>query len=461
MEKTDKSMVELEIDYNQRIGEWSLLTESEHVLKPLYGPGFTGLKNVGNSCYLNSVVQVLFSIPDFQKRFYDGSLRGFLIAPQDAVNDFNTQMSKLAYGLLSGKYSKQPEAMIIKGPDDAEVTTYPEQEGIKPQMFKNLIGKGHHEFSTKRQQDAQEFYLHLINIVDRNHQLVQGPTSAENPTRGLSFQIEERIQCLASNKVTYTTRNEYLLSLPIPLDAAVNLKEFQDFQRMKQVAEAKNETIDAKDVIRPKIPLKACFNAFTSTEHIEDFYSTAIESKTMASKTAKLKTFPDFLMIQVKKFTLGEDWSPQKLDVAIDAPDELDLCEYRAFGLQPGEEALPEKMTPDAGAATGGVKKNLRFEADVATINQLKEMGFTENACNRAVQITGNVGVEVALNWLFEHQSDANFNDPFDPKEIYGDVPTSDKFVPNPEAMEMLKSMGIPSFQAKRGLKETVSLVDF
>lgn len=33
-------------------------------------------------------------------------------------------------------------------------------------MFKSLIGKGHPEFSTNRQQDAQEFFLHFINMVE-------------------------------------------------------------------------------------------------------------------------------------------------------------------------------------------------------------------------------------------------------------------------------------------------------
>ncbi len=40
------------------------------------------------------------------------------------------------------------------------------QQGIKPSMFKSLIGRDHPEFSTKRQQDAVEFLLHLINITE-------------------------------------------------------------------------------------------------------------------------------------------------------------------------------------------------------------------------------------------------------------------------------------------------------
>lgn len=61
-------MTELEIDINQKIGEWDVIQESSSNLKPLNGPGYTGMHNLGNSCYLNSVMQVLFSIHDFQKR---------------------------------------------------------------------------------------------------------------------------------------------------------------------------------------------------------------------------------------------------------------------------------------------------------------------------------------------------------------------------------------------------------
>lgn len=61
-------MVELEIDLNQRIGEWDVIQESGSQLIPLYGPGYTGMRNLGNSCYMNSVMQVLFTIPDFQHR---------------------------------------------------------------------------------------------------------------------------------------------------------------------------------------------------------------------------------------------------------------------------------------------------------------------------------------------------------------------------------------------------------
>lgn len=59
-------MTELEIAVNQRVGEWEVIQESGTSLQPLFGPGLTGMKNLGNSCYLNSVMQVLFTVPDFE-----------------------------------------------------------------------------------------------------------------------------------------------------------------------------------------------------------------------------------------------------------------------------------------------------------------------------------------------------------------------------------------------------------
>ena len=69
MEKTEKSMVELEVELNQKFGEWVAQQEGTNQLSPVYGPGYTGLVNLGSSCYMNSVLQMFFAIPDFVDRF--------------------------------------------------------------------------------------------------------------------------------------------------------------------------------------------------------------------------------------------------------------------------------------------------------------------------------------------------------------------------------------------------------
>jgi uncharacterized UBP type Zn finger protein len=70
------------------------------------------------------------------------------------ISETSIFRAKLGVGLLSGKYSQPPKS-------DEE-----SRQGIPPRMFKVLIGRGHADFFSNRQQDAQEFFLYLINILN-------------------------------------------------------------------------------------------------------------------------------------------------------------------------------------------------------------------------------------------------------------------------------------------------------
>ena len=48
-----------------------------------------------------------------------------------------------------------------------------------------------------------------------------------------------------------------------------------------------------------------------------------------------------------------------------------------------------------------------------ALLQQLVDMGFSVEACKKALFNTGN-NVEAAMNWVFEHQSDPDFDTPSD-----------------------------------------------
>lgn len=117
-----------------------------------------------------------------------------------------------------------------------------DQVGIAPRMFKALVGRGHPEFSTNRQQDAQEFFLYFINMVEVSN--VSSPSfclspvslvythspslsqrncrSGPNPSEAFRFLVEERIVCQQSQKAKYTQRVDYIVQLPVPMDQATN-----------------------------------------------------------------------------------------------------------------------------------------------------------------------------------------------------------------------------------------------
>ncbi|XP_058074485.1 transcription factor MYB30-like [Magnolia sinica] len=61
-----------------------------------------------------------------------------------------------------------------------------------------------------------------------------------------------------------------------------------------------------------------------------------------AGETAGLTSFPDYLVLHMRKFVMEAGWVPKKLDVYIDVPDIIDISHMRSKGLQPGEELLPE-----------------------------------------------------------------------------------------------------------------------
>jgi ubiquitin carboxyl-terminal hydrolase 5/13 len=61
--KTEKTIAELTIDANLNI-QLSKLIEEGKILEPIFGPEYTGIDNIGNSCYMSSIIQVLFHIPE-------------------------------------------------------------------------------------------------------------------------------------------------------------------------------------------------------------------------------------------------------------------------------------------------------------------------------------------------------------------------------------------------------------
>ena len=179
----------MQIEHNLK-WEFSMTTEDGKEMRPLFGKGLTGLKNLGNSCYLSSILQCLFSMSAFQSRY----LRPGETAPDTSApaEDLETQLRKIADGLLSGRYAK-PDSDVLASEHSAEI---PHQKGLAPAMLKHLIGRGHEEFSTMRQQDAFELLLHLFKLITRS----QHPEPSQDPVEHFRFVLEQRLQCLSCKR---------------------------------------------------------------------------------------------------------------------------------------------------------------------------------------------------------------------------------------------------------------------
>lgn len=75
-----------------------------------------------------------------------------------------------------------------------------------------------------------------------------------------------------------------MLPLNIPLEAAINKDEVTAYETRKAEAEAQGKRLPPEELVRPKIKLFSCLEAFTQSEIVEQFYSTALKDKTTARK---------------------------------------------------------------------------------------------------------------------------------------------------------------------------------
>jgi ubiquitin carboxyl-terminal hydrolase 5/13 len=281
---------------------------------------------------MNSVMQVLFTLKDFQEKYYK-HCDFYFDKAKDPPNDFNAQTAKVAFGLLSGKYSKE-------NPANGDSSIQP-PSGIRPQMFRLLIGRNHPDFGTKQQQDAAEFLQYYIEQVHNHCKKDPTPDPSLDPSTCFQFELEERIYCPEINQVRYLTRNETMFRLNVPLQAARNMHEVLQYNKTKEDLEKQgNQTYDLP-VVRPIVPLKEAISQWAAPEEIND-YKLSNGRRTLIRKTQKFITFPDYLFVQLKKYTFNNDWTPRKIDVSMEMPDELDLNSLRAHGLQHGEVSMPE-----------------------------------------------------------------------------------------------------------------------
>ncbi|XP_020040990.1 ubiquitin carboxyl-terminal hydrolase 8 isoform X2 [Castor canadensis] len=276
-------------------------------LNPVFGgsgPALTGLRNLGNTCYMNSILQCLCNAPHLADYFNRNCY-------QDDINRSN---------LLGHKGEVAEEFGIIM-----KALWTGQYRYISPKDFKVTIGKINDQFAGYSQQDSQELLLFLMDGLhedlnkadnrkrhkEENNDHLDDFKAAEHAWQKhkqlnesiivalFQGQFKSTVQCLTCHKKSRTFEAFMYLSLPLASTS--------------------------------KCTLQDCLRLFSKEEKLTDnnrFYCSHCRARRDSLKKIEIWKLPPVLLVHLKRFSYDGRWK-QKLQTSVDFPlENLDLSQY-------------------------------------------------------------------------------------------------------------------------------------
>lgn len=338
--------------------------------------GKCGFKNIGNTCYMNSILQLLLHCKplisflmkktifdddnitqiqqaDYERYLEQGSIENVAkyerkrtrLEKNCSVSITRTAVDKLKSDSICAELAKIVDAFIIKG---ASVIT--------PGIFKQTVDKKFSAFRGYSQQDAHEFITYILDAIIEETGIESDPV-INNVPELISVYIENR------NKFKQEIRDTYSFD-----EKKKMIEKYNEFQKINKEAISKfnglNYMIELyklkynpfiyqiQSILVHDVECTECKNVSSNYENtsvlqlyvhdtltdsfdnlikpeiIPNYKCTICNEDRTINKSCKLWRTPSVLFIQLKRFEVLPNGRIRKNNTVIDIPLTIDLSPY-------------------------------------------------------------------------------------------------------------------------------------
>ena len=244
----------------------------------------TGLENIGNICYLNTIIQLLNNIPELRQLCFKKNTK-------QKVKKHKSNNKHLTLSFIE---------LIVSM--NIETTT------INPRQFKNVLDNTNNDFEGNQQHDCTEF---LVYLLDNIHVSLSDKVTIS--FSGTPKNLRDRLYIQSIEFWNQSFKNEYSELIPLLFG--------QNKITMKNDKNRNNYIFESYNILTLSITkcltLYDCFDNFIKKEELSDH-------KEYIFKYDRLWRLPKYLFIQLKRFECSK-----KINNLINFPiNNLNLSKY-------------------------------------------------------------------------------------------------------------------------------------
>ena len=305
-EQRKRKKSESEVKDNPKKLMKSMSKENVYVSTPSTVPQ-VGLRNLGNTCFMNSILQSLSSIKDFTCYFKQLPTFEWNEKEGEAIRKYYTRRYQPSASSLVEELRKVLCALWLGS-----------EKSISPDALFSVVWKVVPRFRGFQQHDAHEFMLYILNQCHsellRSNQYSSGLETIVSAMFGGEMQSD--VTCLKCGTTSKKKETCLDLSLDIP----------------HKIKEKKSPTKSSKTKEKQKVcHLTDCLERFVETEELDEseWYTCSKCGKTEPStKKFWLLQLPNVLCLHLKRFRYTSG-SRTKVDTFVRFPvKDLDMNPY-------------------------------------------------------------------------------------------------------------------------------------